>query len=45
MTSIDATAHTGQFADSVTLNNGTGALGALATGTFCANQRWVGCCL
>lgn len=39
-----ATAHTGHFADSVTLNNGTGALGSLTSGSLCALQRWVGCC-
>jgi hypothetical protein len=40
-----ATAHTGQFADTVTLDNGTGALGTLTTGSLCLQQRWVGCCL
>jgi hypothetical protein len=40
-----ATAHTGQFGDVVTLNNGTGALGSLTTGNVCALQHWVGCCL
>jgi hypothetical protein len=40
-----ATAHTGQFGDAVTLDNGTGTLGSLATGTVCAFSRWVGCCL
>lgn len=40
-----ATAHTGQFADTVTLDNGTGALGPFTTGSFCLQQRWVGCCL
>lgn len=38
-----ATAHTGHFADVVTLNNGTGALGTVTTGA-CLNQHWVGCC-
>jgi hypothetical protein len=40
-----ATAHTGQFADTVALNNGTGALGPLTHDSFCLQQRWVGCCL
>ena len=40
-----ATAHTGQFADSVALTNGTGALGSLQSGTLCGQLRWVGCCL
>jgi hypothetical protein len=40
-----ATAHTGQFADAVTLDNTTGALGALQEDTLCVQQRWVGCCL
>ncbi len=40
-----ATAHTGQFADVVALDNGTGALGALQENAVCATQRWVGCCL
>jgi hypothetical protein len=40
-----ATAHTGQFADLVDLDNGSGALSALREDTVCANQRWVGCCL
>lgn len=40
-----ATAHTGQFGDAVTLNNGTGALGSLTTGNLCLVSRWVGCCL
>ncbi len=40
-----ATAHTGQFGDVVSLNNGTGALGSLTTGNLCALQHWVGCCL
>lgn len=40
-----ATAHTGQFADAVTLNNGTGDLGALMMDTLCVSSRWVGCCL
>jgi len=39
------TAHTGQFADKVTLNNGTGALGPLTAGNICATSSWVGCCL
>jgi len=40
-----STAHTGQFADAVTLDNATGALGALQEDTLCGLQRWIGCCL
>jgi hypothetical protein len=40
-----ATAHTGQFADRVNLDNEAGALGALRENTLCATQDWVGCCL
>jgi hypothetical protein len=40
-----ATAHTGQFADLVNLDNASGTLSALLENTICANQRWVGCCL
>jgi hypothetical protein len=39
------TAHTGQFADKVTLNNPAGTLGALQTGQLCLQSGWVGCCL
>ncbi len=38
------TAHTGQFADVVTLNNDTGELGAVTENNGCFQQRWVGCC-
>lgn len=40
-----ATAHTGQFADRVNLDNASGALSALQEDTICATQSWVGCCL
>ncbi len=40
-----ATAHTGQFADLVELNNATGALSVLQENKLCATQHWVGCCL
>lgn len=43
-----ATAHTGHFGEKVNLNNGTGALSALQSGSgagvFCLNSSWVGCC-
>ncbi len=39
------TAHTGQFADKVTLNNGTGELSSIASGVVCGTTSWVGCCL
>ena len=39
-----ATAHTGVFAESMTLNNPTGVLGPVA-GAICASSSWVGCCL
>jgi hypothetical protein len=43
------TAHTGVFADIVDLNNGTGTLGPLrsgsAQGALCLGSSWVGCCL
>lgn len=42
------TAHTGQFAEKVSLNNGTGALGSLQSGqpqgALCLQSSWVGCC-
>lgn len=44
------TAHTGKFADIVTLNNATGILDPLVTAnsgnsaTWCLGSRWVGCC-
>jgi hypothetical protein len=40
-----ATAHTGQFADLVTLDNASGVLSALQEDAICATQHWVGCCL
>jgi hypothetical protein len=40
-----ATAHTGQFADLVNLDNATGALSTLQEDVICVNQHWVGCCL
>jgi hypothetical protein len=39
-----ATAHTGQFALHVDLNNGAGTLGSV-TNSFCGSSRSVGCCL
>jgi len=39
-----ATAHTGHFADLVTLNNASGELSALQEDRICAAQSWVGCC-
>jgi hypothetical protein len=38
------TAHTGQFADLVSLDNATGDLGNLQEGVICATQHWVACC-
>ncbi len=42
-----ATAHTASRGQRVTLNNGTGALGALQSNVQCniAGSSWVGCCL
>ncbi len=38
------TAHTGHFADLVTLTNATGQLSDLQEGKICATQHRVGCC-
>jgi hypothetical protein len=40
-----ATAHTGQFAELVELDNAAGTLGSLQSGVVCAGSSWVGCCL
>lgn len=39
-----ATAHTGQFADVVSLDNAAGSLGSVET-ALCAVTNWVGCCV
>lgn len=39
------TAHTGQFADRVFLNNGAGTLSVVSSGIVCAGSSWVGCCM
>lgn len=39
-----ATAHIDSKGDKVSLNNGTGVLGALTENFSCGTQAWVGCC-